>query len=213
MRMLSIALAAIWAAVGVAVFLAYQPGGPFDILVRAAIFVPLPIALVAVRWPPSGSSWQQTAAIAWLGLLAALLLVPLFGGVLETLRTSGRQALFPSGEVAYAFLLALGMTCLYAAIGFVAVREPRETTPRRTFIHALALAIAGTLLASATLGVPSLANEIALRDRPQVSSRFGPTDSTLPLPRCDVAPLLGGTPRWMAMQSRRSMGWTSAMSR
>ena len=131
MRLLSICLAGLWAAVGIAVLVAYQPGGPFDLLVRAAIFGPLPIAIAAVRWPPRGSSWRANAAIAWLGLLAGLLLVPLLGGVLETLRTSGRQALFPSAEVAYAGLLALGMTCLFAAIGVVGARVERRHPPVR----------------------------------------------------------------------------------
>ena len=192
MRLLSICLCGLWAAVGIAVVVAYQPGGPFDPFVRAAIFGPLPIAVAAIRWPPVGAGWRATAAIAWLGLIAGLLLVPILGGVLETLRTS-RQALFPSAEVAYAGLLALGMTCLYAAIGVVGAREPAATPSRTTFIQALALAVALTMLASVTLGVPSLANELALRDRPQVTSRFGPTDTTLALPSCEEAPQLGGT--------------------
>lgn len=199
MRLLSIALAGLWAAVGLAVLIAYQPGGPFDVIVRAAVFGPLPIAIVAVVWPPRCGSWRATAAVAWLGLLAGLLLMPLLGGVLETLRGPGRQALFPSAEVAYAGLLALGMTSLYAAIGVVGAHArsyasaARPTLSRSSFVQALSLAVAATGLASLTLGLPSLANELALRDRPLVASRFGPTDTTLPLPRCEQPPLLGGS--------------------
>ena len=192
MRLLSICLSGLWAAVAISVVFAYQPGGPFDPLVRAAIFGPLPIALAAVRWPPAGSSWRATAAVAWLALIASLLLVPLLGGVLETLRTS-RQALFPSGEVAYAGLLALGMTCLYTAIGVVGARRPAVAPSRTTFIKALALAAGLMVIASATLGLPTLANELALRDRPAVTSRFGPTDITLALPSCEEAPQLGNS--------------------
>jgi hypothetical protein len=193
MRLLSIVVAALWAAIGVAVLIAYHPGGPFDLVVRAAIFCPLPAAVAAAVWPPSSSDWRVNAAIAWLGILSAMLLVPLLIGILETLIGTGRQALFPSAEVAYAAMLALGMTTLFAAIGVVGARgtplsNPSGVLSRQAFMQALILTAAVLVLDSAVLGIPSLANELALRDRPLVVSRFGPTDTTLPIPRCDTAP-------------------------
>jgi hypothetical protein len=193
MRLLALVLTGLWGAVSIAVLVAYHPEGPFDILVRAAIFSPLPMAVAAIVWPPAGDSWRTTAAIAWLGLIAGLLLVPLLVGVLETLAGQGRQALFPSPEVAYAGLLALGMTCLFAAIGVVGARELPGTFSRTQLAQAASLATALTVLAAATVGAPSLANELALRDRPTITSRFGPTDTTLPVPQCDKAPALGGS--------------------
>jgi hypothetical protein len=193
MRLLAVVLTGLWSAVAIAVLVAYHPDGPFDLLVRAAIFSPLPIAVAAIVWPPAGDSWRATAAIAWLGLIAGLLLVPLVVGVLQTLAGPGRQALFPSPEVAYAGLLALGMTCLFAAIGVVGARERPGTFSRTKLAQAASLALAMMVLAAATLGAPSLANELALRDRPTITSRFGPTDSTLPVPQCDKGPALGGS--------------------
>lgn len=192
MRLISICLAGLWAAVGVAVVFAYQPGGPFDLMVRATIFAPLCIAVLGIIWPPSAGSWRARAAIVWLALLSGLLLMPLLAIVLDTLRGPASEALVPSGEVVYTGLLALGMTCLYAAIGVVRAHETRLVPTRASFIQALSLAIALTVLASVILGIPSVANELALRDRPHVSSRFGPTDPTLALPHCEEVPLVGG---------------------
>src|SRR3954453_7058054 len=40
LRLLAIVLASLWLALAVAVLVAYHPGGPYDLLVRAAIFLP-----------------------------------------------------------------------------------------------------------------------------------------------------------------------------
>src|SRR4051812_20847124 len=119
LRLLALGLVVLWAAAGVLVFLAYHPGGPVDLLVRVALFAPLPVAVAAFVWPPRGRTWRENAALTWLGLISGLLLVPLLGGVLETMRSTARQPLFPSGEVAYAGLLALGSTCLFAGLGLI----------------------------------------------------------------------------------------------
>src|SRR6185295_11348735 len=40
LRLLAIVLASLWLALALAVLVAYHPGGPYDLLVRAAIFIP-----------------------------------------------------------------------------------------------------------------------------------------------------------------------------
>src|SRR3954470_5963803 len=116
LRMLAIVLAGLWLALAVSVLVAYHPGGPYDLLVRAAIFIPVPIAMLAVVFPPVGHDQRESAAIGWLGLIDVLLLLPLFAGVFDTLRNEARQALFPSAEVAYAAVLTLAFTSLFAAL-------------------------------------------------------------------------------------------------
>ncbi len=192
LRLLAIVLASLWLALAVAVLIAYHPGGPYDLLVRAAIFIPVPIAMLAVVFPPIGHDQREAAAIGWLGLIGVLLLLPLVAGVLDALRSEERQALFPSAEVAYAAVLTLGLTCIFAALGVVERRRQTPQTRGSWVVESLALASALTVTAVLLLGLPSLANERALVTRPPSSSRFGPTDANLPLPQCEVPPSIGG---------------------
>jgi hypothetical protein len=192
LRLLAIVLAGLWVALAVAVLVAYHPGGPFDLLVRAAVFVPVVIAGMAVVYPPIGHDQREAAAIGWLGLIDVLLLIPLLAGVLQTLQNEASQSLLPSAEVAYAAVLTMALTCIFTALGVIQ-RHQRAVDTRRTWvIESLLLASALTLLATLVLGIPSLANELALVNRPATASRFGPTDASLPLPHCDVPPPIGG---------------------
>jgi hypothetical protein len=190
--MLAIVLASLWLALAVSVLVAYHPGGPYDLLVRAAIFIPVPIAMLAVVFPPVGHDQRESAAIGWLGLIDVLLLVPLLAGVFDTLRNEARQALFPSAEVAYAAVLTLAFTCIFAALGVVERRRNAPLTRGTWVVESIALASALTVTAVLLLGLPSLANERALVTRPPSTSRFGPTDANLPLPQCEVPPPIGG---------------------
>jgi hypothetical protein len=196
MRMLSIVLATLWAALAAAVLVSYHPGGPFDLVVRIAIFAPLPVAVASVVRPPALRDPRGVAAAAWIGLLSALLLMPLLAAVLDTLgnaagATEG-QSLFPSAEFAYAGLVALGTTCLYAALGLVTA-APRSVTGLRAARRTVGLAAALTAVVTGTLGLPALANDLALRNQVPRLSRFGPTDATLPLPQCSATPAIGAT--------------------
>ena len=190
--MLAIVLASLWLALAVSVLVAYHPGGPYDLLVRAAIFIPVPIAGLAVVFPPIGHDQRESAAIGWLGLIGALLLMPLLAGVFDTLRNEARQALFPSAEVAYAAVLTLAITCIFTALGIVERRRQAPLTRGSWVAESIALASALTVTAVLLLGLPSLANERALVTRPPSTSRFGPTDANLPLPQCEVPPPIGG---------------------
>jgi hypothetical protein len=192
LRLLAIVLASLWLALAVAVLVAYHPGGPYDLFVRAGFFIPVAIAMVAVLLPPAGHDAREGAAIGWLGLIDVLLLLPLLAGVLDTLRTEERQALFPSVEVAYAAVLTLAITCIFAALGVVERRKQAPQTRGTWVVESIALASALTVSAVLLLGLPSLANERALVTRPPSTSRFGPTDANLPLPQCQVPPAIGG---------------------
>src|SRR4029077_419086 len=124
----------------VAVLVAYRPGGPIDLLVGAAAFLPVLVALAAIAWPPVALDWRAQPAIAWVGIGSALLVAPLLIGVLETLAAGGRQTLLPSAEVAYSPILSLGTTCAFWAIGIIRQRTGAEVTHVRVLAQALGLA-------------------------------------------------------------------------
>ena len=99
LRLVAVALTALWFLGALYVVLGYRPGGPIDGLVGAAATLPMAIALAAVFWPPVARGDRAFAGIVWLGLLAGLLLVPSIGGVLNQLLGRGPQTLLPSLEI------------------------------------------------------------------------------------------------------------------
>ncbi|OGO57627.1 MAG: hypothetical protein A2V85_13955 [Chloroflexi bacterium RBG_16_72_14] len=192
LRILGVALAGLWFAAFALVLTGYRPGGPVDIVVGLAAVGPIIVALVAVLWPPVARGDRAFAAIAWLGLGAVLLLLPSLAGIATQLAGRGPQTLLPSLEAAYPWLLALLATGLFAGLG-VARRRLGETSLRRRRLRlGTALGFAFTVLAGAAFTVAAVANELALGDRPSISSRFGPTDPEVEPPRCSE-PLGAGT--------------------
>jgi hypothetical protein len=191
LRLLAVLLAALWSGLAIALLVAYRPGGPLDLLVGAAGFLPVVVAAVAIVWPPLFDEWRPAAAIAWLGIASALLIAPLLLGIIETLAAGGRQELFPSAEVAYAGILALATTCLFGAFGVVRVRGGGVLMARAPLIRAVALASVLTLIGALIFGGAAVANELALRAQPHPSSRFGPTDTKVTPPHCTEALTLG----------------------
>ena len=133
------------------------------------------IALAAVFWPPVARGDRAFAGIVWLGLLAGLLLVPSIGGVLNQLLGRGPQTLLPSVESAYPWLLALVATSVFAGLG-IARRILGETALRRSrLVGGTAIGLGLTLAAGSLFAGAAIANDVALRDQPALSSRFGPT--------------------------------------
>jgi hypothetical protein len=192
LRLVALALTALWFLGALYVLLGYRPGGPIDGLVGAAATVPMAIALAAVFWPPVARSARAFSGIVWLGLLAGLLLVPSIGGVLNQLLGRGPQTLLPSPESAYPWLLALTATSLFAGLG-IARRILGETALRRArLVAGGAIGIVLTVAAGTLFAGAAIANDIALRDQPAASSRFGPTGGDIQPPPCD-GPLLAGT--------------------
>ena len=193
LRLVAIALTALWFLGALYVVLGYRPGGPIDLLVGAAASLPMTIALAAVFWPPVARGDRAFAGIVWLGLGAGLLLVPSLGGVLNQLLARGPQTLLPSLESAYPWLLALTATSLFAGLG-IARRVLGETAMRRSrLVAGSAIGIALTLAAGTIAAGAAIANDIALRDRGALSSRFGPTDGDGEPPSCDGLVVTGTT--------------------
>ena len=117
LRILGVALTALWAAAFLLVLLGYRPGGPVDLAVGLAAIGPIVVAFGAVVWPPVARGDRAFAAIAWLALGAILLLVPSLTGLITQLEGRGPQTLLPSFEAAYPWLLALLATGLFAGLG------------------------------------------------------------------------------------------------
>ena len=191
LRLIAAALATAWTVTAALVLLVYRPGGPFDLLVGLAAGLPIAIAVAGLVWPPVARGDRPFAAMSWLGLGSILVLVPSIGGVLTQLLSRGPQTLLPSLEAAYPWFLALLGTSAFSGLG-IARRLLGETAlRRRRLVHGLGIAVLGTTVAGATFTSVAIANELALRDRPASSSRYGPTDPALSPPPCEVSPQLG----------------------
>ena len=193
LRLLAALLAGLWTGLAIVVLVAYRPGGPFDIAVALAAALPAAVTALAIVWPPVARSWRRSVSIAWLGMGAAMLVAPLVGLVVTQLVSVGGRTLLPSPEVAYAAVLAAGASSLFATLGIIAARDghadpagPGAALGRRpSLFAAVALAAVLTTVMAVLFGGAALLNEIALREAPTPPSRFGPTDATLPNPRCD----------------------------
>ena len=196
LRLLAAILAGLWTATCVLLLGWYRPGGPLDLAVGAAALVPACIAATAVAWPPEPGSRRTFVAVAWLGLLTVLVLLPLTAAVATQAVGTRPQAIVPSPEVAYAWLLALAGTSLFAATGIVR-RVPGSMASmadrRRRLAAAGLLATVLTVTSAGAIGGAALANGAALRDRPATYSRFGPTGQGLVPPACDGGIRVGPT--------------------
>ena len=111
--------------------------------------------------------------------------------------SGGAQTLLPSVEAAYPWALALLGTSLFAGFG-IARRLLGETAMRRRrLVRGIVVATRPRRRARASLFTAvAMANELALRDRPTPSSRFGPTDTRATSRRPATRPLsVGDTAR------------------
>lgn len=194
LRLLASTLVGLWALAGGLVLIGYRPGGPIDLVVGLLALLPVGIALAAFAWPPVARDGRTFVAIAWIGIGAALLLVPSIGGVLNQIAGRGAQTLLPSPEAAYPWVLALAATSLLGGLG-VARRVLGQAGLRRRRVGVgIGIAILTTFAVASAFGAVAVANDVALRDRPAITSRFGPTSTDVEPPLCD-APL---SPSWSA---------------
>jgi hypothetical protein len=192
LRLVAGLLVALWAGGAIAVLVAYRPGGPVDLLVVAAALLPVAIAAVALIWPPLARGPRASAAIGWLGVITALLLIPALAGIIGNLSAGGRQTLLPSPEVAYAALLPLALTCLFSGLGIARAVLGQTSLRRRRLVLGGSLAFVLTGVTGAAFGGAALANELALRQQPpRGGSPLGPTDPSLLPPDCDGRLLAG----------------------
>jgi hypothetical protein len=195
LRILAVALTALWAAAFLLVLFGYRPGGPVDLAVGLAVIGPIVVALLAVAFPPVARGDRAFAAIAWLALAAILLLVPSLNGLVTQLQGQGPQTLLPSLEAAYPWLLALVATGLFAGLGLARRRLGETALRRRRLLVGSALGLLLVLVTGTAFASAALFNELALADRPSIGSRFGPTDPDLEVPECSEALVAGETAR------------------
>ena len=195
LRLIAIALSACWTLTAAIVLLGYRPGGPVDIAVGIAAALPVAIALAGLAWPPATHGERAFAGMVWLGLGSLLLLVPSIADVSAQLVQRGAQTLLPSVEAAYPWALALLGTSLFAGFG-IARRLLGETAMRRRrLVRGVLVATFLSGAAASVFTAFAMANELALRDRPTPSSRFGPTDTEREPPPCDAPLAVGSTAR------------------
>jgi hypothetical protein len=192
LRLIAVALTACWTLTAALLLAVYRPGGPVDIAVGLMAVGPIAIALTGLVWPPATHGQRGFAGMVWLGLGSLLVLVPSIVDVYDQLVRGGSQTLLPSVEAAYPWALALLGTSLFAGFG-IARRALGETAMRRRrLIRGAVVAVVLATGAGSLFTVAAMANELALRDKPTSSSRFGPTDTDREPPVCD-APLTTAT--------------------
>ena len=187
LRVIAVALTACWTLTAALLLVVYRPGGPVDIAVGLMAIGPIGIGLAGFVWPPASHGQRAFAAIVWIGLGSLLVLVPSIVDVYDQLVGGGAQTLLPSFEAAYPWALALIGTSLFAGFGITRRILGETSMRRRRLVRGVVVAIVLAFSAGSLFTAAAMANELALRDRPTASSRFGPTDTDREPPLCDAA--------------------------
>lgn len=195
LRLIAVVLAGCWAVAAAFVLIRYRPGGPIDVGVGLAALLPAVVALIGVRWPPVARGDRGFASMLVLGAASLLLLIPSTADVVGQLGGRGVQTLLPSVEAAYPWVLALLGTCLFSGFGIARQRLGAAALRRRRVVRGLVVATALAVGTGLVFAAVAMANEVALRDRVAVSSRFGPTDIDKDPPPCAGAMDVGTTAR------------------
>jgi hypothetical protein len=195
LRLIAAGLVVCWTLTASLVLLGYRPGGPVDLAVGVAAAGPVVIAIAALLWPPAARGSRAFTTMIWLGMGSLLVLIPSIADVADQLVRGGAQTLLPSVEAAYPWGLALLGTSLFAGFGIarhvLGETEMRQRRLARGVLVATLLAVGAGSLFTAV----AMANEIALRDQPTPSSRFGPTDGEAEPPSCDGPLSVGDSAR------------------
>lgn len=191
MRLLAVILTALWAVTAIAVATAYRPGGPIDVLVALACFVPVAIADVGIIRPARRPGGRHRSALVWIWIGAVLFVLPVVYGVASTVTRDGPQGLLPSAEAAYAGAIALYLMSYFSVVGLVHHRLGARPLERHASLVTAAVAGVLTLVSGLAFLFVALANERELRDETVSISRFGPTDPDLVPPHCDAPVALG----------------------
>jgi hypothetical protein len=195
LRLIAAALFACWTLTAAIVLLGYRPGGPVDLAVGLAAVGPAFIAMVGLIWPPAARGSRAFAAMICLGIGSLLLLIPSIADVGDQLVRGGAQTLLPSLEAAYPWGLALLGTSLFAGFGIARRALGESAMRRRRLVRGVVVATVLAVTAGSLFTAIAMANELALRDRPTPSSRFGPTDGAAEPPACDDPLSVGATAR------------------
>jgi hypothetical protein len=184
LRLLAIALTILWGMGGGVVLLGYRPGGPFDLPVGIAASLPLLVSVAAIVWPPLVRGNRESAVVFWIGLAAGLLLIPSIAAVLAQVLQGGTEPLLPSLEVVYPWALALFATSLFAGLGISRQLINEVGIGRKRLASSICFALVASTAIGGVFGGVSLADEMALKDKPASQSRFGPTSANLTPPDC-----------------------------
>jgi hypothetical protein len=195
LRLIAAGLTACWTLTAFIVLLGYRPGGPVDLVVGLAATGPVAIALAGLIWPPATRGTTAFAAMVWLGLGSLLLLIPSIVDVSDQVVQGGAQTLLPSVEAAYPWGLALLGTSLFTGFGIARRILGESAMRRRRLVRGVAVASVLAVAAGTVFTAIAMANELALRDRPTASSRFGPTATDVEPPECDAPVAIGTTAR------------------
>src|SRR5689334_22083188 len=176
LRLIGVVLAACWTVAAAEVLVAYRPGGPIDVAVGVAALMPEAVALAGVRWPPVTRGDRGFAAMLVLAAGSLLVLIPSIADVVGQIRGRGVQTLLPSVEAAYPWVLGLIGTSLFAGFGIARRRLGESALRRRRVVRGIVVATFLAIGTALVFAAVAAANELALRDRVAVSSRFGPTN-------------------------------------
>jgi hypothetical protein len=191
LRSLAALLLLLWVVLGIAILVAYRPGGPADLVVGAVALFPSAVVTAGLVWPPTDIDPRVRAVAICLGLASALLSAPLVLLVIDALAAGGRQTLLPSLEVAYAAVLAFGSTCAFTALGIARRLVPDAAKLTSRLLTAAGIGGGLTMLGTVAFGGVAIANEQQLREQPAPVSVWGPTDASLVPPACHETAWLG----------------------
>jgi hypothetical protein len=176
LRLIALALVALWTAAAALVVWGYRPGGPYDLLVGLATVPFVLVALLALVWPPIARPGGPFLIAVALGAGATLLLLPSIGGVVVQLQAGGPQTLLPSLEAVYPWALALLATAAFAGIGLARRLYGPAARRRRRLAGGALIGMLAAAVAGGTFAAVAIANELAIADRPSSASRYGPID-------------------------------------
>ena len=195
MRLLAVMLTVLWAVTAIVIAVAYRPGGPVDIAVALACFIPVVIADMGVIWPAKKMQRVHRLALVWVWIGAVLFTLPVVYGVGTTLSDHGPRGLVPSVEAAYGGAIALYLTSFFSVVGIVHRRRGVRPLERRASWLAAAAAAGLTIVAGLAFVFVAVVNEHELREEAPASSRYGPTEPDAVPPYCDEPLALGPNAR------------------
>ena len=181
----------------IAIATAYRPGGPIDVLVALACFVPVAIADVGVVRPAKRLTRRHRTALVWVWLGAVVFVLPVIYGIASTVTPDGPQRLLPSREAAYAGAIALYLMSYFSVVGLVHHRLGARPLQRRASLVSAGIAAVLTVVAGTAFLFVALANERESRDEVAALdiSRFGPRPSPSFCRRSVTTPSRWGTTR------------------
>lgn len=191
LRLLAVILTALWAVTAVVIATAYRPGGPVDVFVALACFVPVAIADLGVIRPARKLSRPHRIVLVWVWIIAVLFVIPVIYGIATTITRDGPQGLLPSAEAAYAGAIALFAMSYFSTVGIVHQRLGARAIQRRAGLITAVVAAGLTMVSGLAFVFVAAVNDHELRSETGPSSRFGPTDPQLLPPLCDERLALG----------------------